>query len=96
MRCVRTCTLAHMSAPVSVCVCVCVRVYVCLCMHVLYTCECVCVYARLHACESLHESVHVCDSLGCNLCHQLQGGEARVEEVISVLGHLDGSQPLSH
>lgn len=94
MRCVRTGTLSHMSVSVSVCV----RVYVCLCMYCtpVNACVCVCVYARLHACESLHESVHVCDSLRCNLCHQLQGGEARVEKVVSVLGHLDGSQPLSH
>lgn len=34
------------------------------------------------------------NSLWGHLSHQLQGREARVEEVVSVLAHLDGTEPV--
>ena len=51
---------------------------------------------RVKAC--VHEGCArgACDSLGGHLGDELQGGEARVEEVVSVLSHLDGGQPLLH
>lgn len=34
------------------------------------------------------------DLLRCHLGDQLEGGEASAQEVVSVLAHLDGAQPV--
>lgn len=38
--------------------------------------------------------VEALDLLRCHLGDQLEGGEASAQEVVSVLAHLDGTQPV--
>lgn len=46
--------------------------------------------------KNQRESVKRLDLLGCNLCDERQRSEAGAQEGVSILGHLERSQPVLH